>query len=133
MKPASARASASCPKIGDAERDLVPIRQSASADEHDRRQTHGAGIGRLRKRAHQDKAVARNPDLLVVRPGDGHLTRRHRRDVVAHDLERLRGHAEPQQPAVLVAPDLDLDRRRRAACGVMVSRVRFASIMRFGV
>ena len=45
------------------------------------------GRGGLRQRAGEREAVCGNADVLVVRPRDGDLPRRHRRDVVARDVE----------------------------------------------
>ena len=41
--------------------------------------------------------------------------RRHRRDVVAGDVDVLGRHGQPQQPAVLVAPDVQVQRQIRRA------------------
>ena len=74
----------------DAEGQLVAIRRAASADEQHGRQSHRGRLGGFRQRARQHKPVARDPDLLVVRPRDGHTPGRHRRDVLAYDFEPLR-------------------------------------------
>ena len=89
----------------DAEHEAVAIGRPAAADKDDGRQTRGARLRRLRQRAGEREAVARDVHLLVVRPRDGDAARRNRGDVLAHDLERLRGHAEPDHPAGVVGPE----------------------------
>ena len=46
------------------EREAVAIRRSAAADEHDCGQLAGRGLRRLRHRADEREAVARNADRL---------------------------------------------------------------------
>ena len=97
----------------DAEREAVAIGRAGSADDHDGGQRRGGGRRGLRQRAGEREPVRGNPDALVVRPRDDDLPRRHRRDVVAGDVDVLRGHRQAQEPAVFVAPDVQIERQVR--------------------
>ena len=71
-----------------------------------------AGVRRLRQRAGEREAVGRDLHLLVVRPRNRHAPRRDRRDVLAHDVEVLRGNRQPQQAAGFIAPHFGVERPR---------------------
>ena len=105
-----------------AEREAVAIGRAAAADQDDGGQPRGAGGRGLRHRAGEREAVARDVHLLIVRPRDRDAARRHRGDVLAHDLERLQRHAEADHPAGVVGPEIGVlppgrQHETRCACG----------------
>ena len=111
MNPASASASASCPKIGMPDSGLVAIGRAAIRRRARRPAARLPRRRRLRERAGQRETVGRNPDLLVVRAGD------RRRCAAATDAMSSRTNSKlcagmlSAQAPVFVAPDFDVDRR----------------------
>ena len=85
---------------------FITIERARSRDENDGRQPLASLAGGLRKGSDEVEAVRRNMHLLVAIPRDDDAPGRNRRDIVADEFERLRGHTEAQQPPGLIRPDL---------------------------
>ena len=89
---------------------LVTIDRPRASRQHHGREPAARRLFRLRQRAGHGEAVGQHSHLLVVRPRDRNLSRCHRSDVFAHDVDVLRRDRGAEQSARLVAPDFGLER-----------------------
>ena len=116
-------APASSAKIGDASRRLVPVGRAGATHQHHGRQPavlRRDEPGRLRHGAGDVEAGSRDHRRLVVLPGHRLAPRGDGGDVVAHDVQRLGRHREPQQAALRVSPEFHVERDARTHDGERV-------------